>query len=222
MANVKTQRDIEKDKVKEPNIEALGRGICNLQRHIANLKSYGVPVVVAINKFNTDVDEEINFIKNNIKVPCEVCESFARGGLGAIGLAKKIIEASAHQHILTHPYDYNTNIETKMYHLAKNIYHASGVVYTPEAAEMINRITDLGYWNLPICVAKTQYSFSDNPKLLGAPENFIIEVKEVRLSAGAGFIVLVCGKIMTMPGLPPIPAAESIGLDDAYNIKGLF
>jgi formate--tetrahydrofolate ligase len=213
---------VEKDKVKEPNLDALQNGICNLQRHIKNLGTYGTPVVVAINKFNTDTDEEINFIKSHIDVPCEICESFALGGKGALKLAEEVVRASAQPYIFTRPYNYSDNIETKISDLAKNIYGAKNVVFTEEAAKMINKITDLGYWNLPICVAKTQYSFSDNAKLLGAPKDFDFEVRDVRLSAGAGFIVLICGKIMTMPGLPAVPAAENIGLDEQHNIIGLF
>ena len=213
---------VEKDRVKEPNLDALKNGICNLQRHIHNLGAYGASVVVAINKFDTDTDEEINFIKSHIDVPCEVCESFALGGKGALKLAEEVVKAIAQPYILAHPYNYSDNIETKISDLAKNIYGAKSVVFTEEAIKMINKITDLGYWNLPICVAKTQYSFSDNAKLLGAPKDFDFEVRDVRLSAGAGFIVLICGKIMTMPGLPATPAAENIGLDEQYNIIGLF
>ena len=214
---------VDKSQVTEPNIEALKAGICNLQRHIANLESYNIPVVVTINKFHTDTDDEIAYIKEHVNVPCEVCTSFARGGYGAVELAAKVLEASSRApQVMVHPYNLNDNIETKIYQLATKIYRASDVTYTQEAADMINKITDLGYWNLPICIAKTQYSFSDNAKLLGAPKDFTLEVKNVRLSAGAKFVVVICGKIMTMPGLPPTPAAENIDVDEKGNIIGIF
>lgn len=213
---------VPKDEVNQPNISALGAGICNLQKHIRNLKSYGVPVVVVINKFNNDTLAELDFIKTMIDVPCAVCDSFARGGDGAVELAKLVLENMEDNVELTRPYDTNHDIRRKIKDLTYNIYGALDVEYSPEADEMIEKIATLGYDKLPICIAKTQYSFSDDAKLLGAPNGFTMKVNEVRLSAGAGFIVVICGKIMTMPGLPKVPAANNITLDENNQIVGLF
>lgn len=215
---------VPKENVTESNEEALLKGLCNLKRHIDNLKTYNVPVIVCINKFHTDTNKEIEYIKNNINCPCAVCTSFADGGAGAEELAKLVVKCmSTEKPILNRPYDaYDNDLKSKMDRLARTIYRADNVEYSPEAEDMIQKITDLGYSNLPICVAKTQYSFSDDAKLLGAPENFTMKVNEVRLSAGAGFVVMVCGKIMTMPGLPKVPAANNISLDENNNIIGLF
>ena len=213
---------VPKDEVKNPNRTAIANGLCNLKKHIANLKSYGVPVIVTINKFNTDTDDEIDFIKANIDVPCAVCSSFADGGQGAVELAKLVVDNIQNDITLSHPYDIKDNVKQKMHDLASSVYGAIGVEYSDEALEMIDTIEDMGYGKLPICVAKTQYSFSDNAQALGAPSGFMMKVNEVRLSAGAGFVVLICGKIMTMPGLPKIPAANNITLDENNNIVGLF
>ena len=216
---------VPKDKVKEPNLEAILKGIKKLKRHVENLKSYGVPVVVCINQFDTDIGTEINWIiakMLEIGVPTIECSSFAHGGRGATDLARAVIDVIQENVVLNHPYDTNYNIKKKVFDLAQNIYHAGDVVYSPEAEKMIEKIESMGYDKLPICIAKTQYSFSDDPTLLGAPEDFTMTVNEVRLSAGAGFIVVICGKIMTMPGLPKVPAANNIGLDENDNIIGLF
>lgn len=216
---------IPKDRVHRPNLPALEQGIVNLRRHIRNLKHFGLPVVVAINKYNTDVEEEIEYIKQNAGVPCEVCESFAKGGEGAIALANEIVNTinmSPKQKYLTHAYALHDSIKIKMANLSMGIYFAGDVRYTPEADAMITKIEEMGYGHLPICVAKTQYSFSDDPILLGAPSEHIMHVNEVRLCAGAGFVVLICGTIMTMPGLPKAPAAEKIYVNDNNNIVGLF
>lgn len=215
---------VPKENVTEPNEEALLKGLSNLKRHIDNLKTYNVPVIVCVNKFYTDTNKEIAYIENNINCPCAVCTSFADGGVGAVDLAKLVVKhMSTEKPILNRPYDrYDNDLKNKMDRLAKTIYRADKVEYSPEAEDMIQKITDLGYSNLPICVAKTQYSFSDDAKLLGAPESFTMKVNEVRLSAGAGFVVMICGKIMTMPGLPKVPAANNISLDENDNIIGLF
>lgn len=215
---------VPKENVTEPNEEALLKGLSNLKRHIDNLKTYNVPVIVCINKFHTDTNKEIAYIENNINCPCAVCTSFADGGAGAEELAKLVVKhMSVEKPILNRPYDkYDNDLKNKMDRLAKTIYRADKVEYSPEAEDMIQKITDLGYSNLPICVAKTQYSFSDDAKLLGAPESFTMKVNEVRLSAGAGFVVMICGKIMTMPGLPKVPAANNISLDENDNVIGLF
>jgi formate--tetrahydrofolate ligase len=218
---------VPKDKVKEPNIEALKAGMENLRGHFNNLYSYGIPVVICINKFNTDTDEEIQCIKDNFPdVPCEVCESYAKGGAGAIDLALAVTKASNPpengMHTIYRPYDETDPIKKKIEDLATHIYRAKNVEYSPEALDMIAKIESMGYTKTPICVAKTQYSFSDNPELLGRPTGFTMHVNEVRLSAGAGFVVVICGKIMTMPGLPKAPAAENIAVNEHHNIIGLF
>ena len=214
-----------KDKVKEPNLNALKLGMDNLLRHIRNLQSTGVPVIVTINKYDTDTDDEIHYIKSHVNVPCEVCESFAHGGDGAIALAKAVsntIDITHTSKFINRPYALNETIKQKMWNLASCVYGAGLVEYSPEANAMIEKIEAMGYGNLPICVAKTQYSFSDDPTLLCAPIDFTMQVNEVRLSAGAGFIVLICGKIMTMPGLPKVPAANNIYVDSNHKIVGLF
>ncbi len=216
---------VMKDKVKEPNLVALKMGMDNLLRHIRNLQATDIPVIVTINKYNTDTDEEIEYIKNNISVPCTICESFARGGDGAVELAQVVADitnTTKPLRCLTRPYALNSTIKQKMWNLASRVYGAALVDYSPEADAMIAKIETMGYGDLPICVAKTQYSFSDDPTLLCAPLNFTMKVNEVRLSAGAGFIVLICGKIMTMPGLPKVPAAENIYVDNNNKIVGLF
>ena len=217
---------VPKDKVKEPNMEALKAGIRNLQGHLLNLKSYGIPVVICINKFNTDTQEELDFIKNFFpNVPCAVCDSFAKGGAGAIDLALEVVKATndyAGTRTICRPYDCADGIRQKVLDLAHNVYGAKDVEFSQEALDMIEQIEEMGYGQTPICVAKTQYSFSDDPTLLGRPAGFTMHVNEVRLSAGAGFVVVICGKIMTMPGLPKHPAAENIYVNDDNNIVGLF
>jgi formate--tetrahydrofolate ligase len=215
---------VPKDKVKEPNMEALKIGIANLQGHVANLKSYNIPVIICINKFNTDTPEELDYIKNFFPdIPCAICDSFSNGGEGAIDLALEVVKATdEYATPVSRPYETSDPIWKKIYDLARNIYGAEKVEFSSEALTMIKKIEDMGYGNTPICVAKTQYSFSDNQELLGRPTGFTMHVNEVRLSAGAGFVVVICGKIMTMPGLPKHPAAENIGVDDSNNIVGLF
>ena len=213
---------VSKDEVNKPNIDALCVGLANLNKHIKNLKSYGLPVVVCINKFNNDTGIELNTIINKVNCPCAVCESFALGGEGAKSLAQKVLETLEDNVTLTRPYDVNHDIKKKIFDLAHNIYGAQDIFYSEAADKMIDKIEAMGFGKLPICIAKTQYSFSDDAKLLGAPENFIMNVNEIRLSAGAGFIVVICGKIMTMPGLPKVPAANNIRLDENNEIIGLF
>lgn len=219
---------VPKDEVKEPNLGALHKGIANLKRHVKNLKSYGVPVIVCINKYDTDKTTELNWIigemcRPDIKVPCVVCDSFAQGGKGAKALAKEVLANMGDNLVtLNRPYNASDSVEKKIYDLTHNVYGAKNIEYSDAAKEMIEKIESLGYTNLPICIAKTQYSFSDDTKLLGAPEDFTMKVNEIRLSAGAGFIVVICGKIMTMPGLPKVPAANNIDLDKNNKIINLF
>ena len=219
---LKYNAGVPKDLVKKPNVKCVEYGICNLKKHIKNLKSYGVPVVVAINKFDHDTEEEIECIKSLIDVPCVVSNAYSKGGEGAIELANAVLNAIEDDVILTRPYNINDSIQKKMSDLSSKIYGATNVIYSEKAEIMIKKIAEMGYDKLPICVAKTQYSFSDNPKFLGAPSDYTMIVTDVRLSAGAGFIVIVCGKIMTMPGLPKEPAANNITLDENNEIIGLF
>jgi formate--tetrahydrofolate ligase len=216
---------VPKEAVKEPNLKALEKGICNLKRHYNNLCSYGIPVIITINKFNTDTAEEIDFIKQSFKnIPVVSCESFSRGGEGALDLARAVVDVinTIPSTEIRRPYQLWDMTPDKIKKLSQTIYGASDVQYSEQALEMFQKINDMGYGALPICVAKTQYSFSDDPNLLGTPEGFTLKVNEIRLCAGAGFIVVICGKIMTMPGLPKHPAAENIYVDNDNKIVGLF
>ncbi len=215
-----------KDNLKEENIDALKKGLANLEKHIENMKKFGLPVVVALNVFDTDTDEEINIVKNlcaKLDVLCAKSEVFAKGGEGGIELANMVLETlDKKQADYTPLYSVDMSIEDKIQTLTKQIYGGEGVIYSAKAKKQLKTLTDLGYANLPICMAKTQYSLSDNPKLLGRPEGFKINVSEVRVSAGAGFIVVQTGDIMTMPGLPKKPSAESIDILESGEIVGLF
>lgn len=217
---------VPKDELSTENIDALSKGIVNLEKHIENLKQYGVPVVVTLNQFVTDTEAELNFIKNFCEErDCDFALSqvWADGGEGGIELAKAVLrtldtkESNYHQ-----LYDYDATIEEKIETIATKIYGADGVVYSPAAARQKKTLTDLGYGNLPICMAKNQYSLSDDPKKLGRPEGFDITIREIYVNAGAGFIVALTGDIMTMPGLPKKPAAEGIDVDENGVITGLF
>ena len=206
------------------NTEAVKKGIANLEAHIKNMQQYGVPVVVAINRFGTDSEAELNIISDCCKtLGCDfaLSEVFAKGGDGGIELAHKVVEACEKPSAFKLLYDEKEPIKAKIQTVAEKIYHASGVVYTSAAEKAIRDITALGFDKLPICVAKTQYSLSDDPKLLGAPSGFEITVRDVRLSAGAGFIVVLTGEIMTMPGLPKHPAALDMDIDNRGVITGL-
>ena len=217
---------VAKEDATKPNKEALLKGLCNLKKHIINLQAYDIPVVVTINRYHTDIDEEIELARASVNAPCVQSTAFAEGGKGSLDLATAVIntiENTEKQYErLPRPYSRYDLIEEKIKDLAVNIYGAKDIVITPDAQLMIKKIYDWGFGSLPICIAKTQYSFSDDPKLLGAPEDFTMTVNEVRLSAGAGFIVVICGKIMTMPGLPKTPAAENISINKENKIVGLF
>lgn len=217
---------VAKSDLKYENVSALEKGIVNLQTHIENMKKYGVPVVVAINRFMTDTDEEIKFIEDFCEkqdVLVSLTEVFANGGNGGVDLAKKVVKTIEEKPSDFKPlYDAELPIKEKLDIIAREIYRADGVVYTKSAEKAIAEIEVLGKDKLPVCVAKTQYSLSDDQTKLGKPENFIITVRDVRLSAGAGFIVALTGDIMTMPGLSKQPAAYSIDVDTDGNIKGLF
>ncbi|MBS4786131.1 MAG: formate--tetrahydrofolate ligase [Clostridiales bacterium] len=216
---------VPKTDLSAENVDALRQGIANLEKHIENMQKFGVPVVVAINRFGTDTDAEIAALSEAMEkkgVEFSLCEHFAKGGEGAVDLAQKVV-AACEQPSRFHPiYELEQTIEEKIGTIAREIYGADGVTYSAGAKKAIRDITALGKGELPICMAKTQYSLSDNPKLLGRPTGFTIHVSEVRLSAGAGFIVALTGDIMTMPGLPKLPAANSIDVDAEGNITGLF
>ena len=217
---------VAKDELSKENLEALKKGIVNLEKHIENIKLFGVPVVVTLNHFVTDSEAEVNFIK-------EFCESrncefaiskvWEEGGKGGVELAKKILYTLENKESHFTPlYPDDMSIEDKLYTIATKIYGAKNVTYSPAAKKAIEKAKLLGYGNLPVCVAKNQYSLSDDPKKLGRPENFDINVREAYVNAGAGFVVAITGSIMTMPGLPKVPAAEAVDVDENGNIVGLF
>lgn len=217
---------VPKAELSKENTVALKNGIVNLETHIENMRKYGLPVVVAINRFATDTEAEIETIEAFCKekdVPVSLTEVFARGGEGGKELAEKVVKTSETKEAHFKPiYDEKLSIKEKLNVLAKEIYRAGDVVFTSNAEKAISEIEKLGKDKLPICVAKTQYSLSDDPQKLGSPKGFTLTVRDVRLSAGAGFIVALTGDIMTMPGLPKQPAAYKIDVDDDGNVSGLF
>ncbi len=220
---------VRKDALAEENMWALEKGIANLQTHIENMHKYHVPVIVAINRFGTDTDNEINFVEKfcaDMGVDVSMCEVYAKGGEGGRDLAEKVVETirlCADNDTKFKPlYNVESSIKDKVKTIAQEIYRADGVIYTPEAEKAIKEIEGIGYRDLPVCIAKTQYSLSDKPSLLGKPKNFNITVRDAKLSAGAGFVVIYTGNILTMPGLPKVPAALSIDCDENGNITGLF
>lgn len=213
--------------VGEPDAEALARGLANLGRHIENMARYGAPVVVAINHFHGDETAEhaavAAYCRDTFGVDAIVCRHWAEGAAGAEGLAKAVIELTqAAPPALIPLYDLNLPLKAKIEAIAAEIYRAGGVVLSPRAERDLKRFEAAGFGALPICIAKTPYSFSADESLLGAPEGFTLPVREVRLAAGAGFVAAICGEVMTMPGLPKVPAAETIHLDGEGRIEGLF
>ena len=215
-----------KDEIKNENIEALERGIHNLMKHVENLKNvYGLNVVVAINKYTHDTQKEIDFLREKLQeknVELSLVESWEKGGEGAIDLAEKIMNLTEKPSKFNYAYELEKDIKSKIKDVACKIYGATDVEYTDEALEKIKQIEELRYGNLPVCIAKTQYSLSDDQKNLECLEPFNIHVQDVILKAGAEFIVVITGKIMTMPGLPRVPSAENIDLDENGNIIGIF
>lgn len=215
-----------KEEVEKENLEALKNGIKNLNKHIENLKEkFGLNTIVAINKFPTDTVNEINLLKSELEnqgVNISLAENHQKGGEGIIDLANKVVELAEQEENFKYIYEDEDSIETKIEKVAKNIYGASGVEYSEKAIEEIRKIDEMGYSKYPVCIAKTQYSFSDDPKNLECKEEFKIHVNEIQLKAGAEFIVAITGKIMTMPGLPRVPAAENIDIDENGNIIGIF
>ncbi len=217
----------DKELLKKENLQAVKDGCRNLGKHIENMTAFGVPVVVALNKFSTDTDAEIDLIRKHVDVTgnaFSVCEGVAKGGEGAIDLATTVNEIINSRDAPTPQFIYELNepIETKITKIAKTIYGAGGVIFGKNAQDKINQYKADGYGDLPICMAKTHLSLSDDPTIKGAPKDFDITINDVRISAGAGFIYPITGKVLTMPGLPPIPAAANIDIDDEGKITGLF
>ena len=209
---------VDKENIKKENMQALEKGMNNLYKHIDNLKEkFGLNVIVAINKYNTDTNLELEFVKDKLDgkgIQSSVVESWEKGGEGATDIAKKIVQLVKKEENFKYIYDLNETIEEKINKVVTKIYGASKVNYSQKAKENIEKIEKIGYGNLPICIAKTQYSFSDDPKKLDLSEPFEFNIRNVELKAGAGFIVVLAGKIMTMPGLPKVPSAESIDIDE--------
>jgi len=223
---LKYNGNVPKEELSEENLDALKAGIANLEKHIENLHKYGVPVVVTLNSFVTDTPAEISFVKQFCEDKgCEfaLAEVWAKGGEGGLMLAQKVLDTLEHKESHFKPiYDDTLSLKEKIETVAREIYGAKGVNYSTAAAKQLQKLEELGFGKLPVCMAKTQYSLSDDPALLGRPENFDINVREIYVSAGAGFVVVLTGAVMTMPGLPKKPAAYSIDVDENGMITGLF
>ncbi|MGF6907193.1 formate--tetrahydrofolate ligase [Fusobacterium sp. PH5-44] len=208
------------------NIDALSQGIKNLDKHIENMKKYNLPVIVAINKFISDTEKELNYIKDHcekLSVPVSLCEVWEKGGNGGLDLANKVVTAiDKNKSQYSTLYSSEESIQNKINKIAKEIYGANGVEFSPSAKKMLKTINDLGFGHFPVCMSKTQKSLSDNPNLLGRPTDFTLTVNELRIAAGAGFIVAMAGDIIDMPGLPKVPSAEKIDIDNNGKISGLF
>ena len=217
---------IEKDKIQEENIEGLEKGMDNLFRHVSNIKDkFGLNVIVAINRFNSDTEAEIECLRKHLEekgVELSLVEGWAKGGEGAIDIAQKLVSLTEKEENFQYMYELNEGIKEKIEKVATKIYGAKGVVFEEKAQKEMERIEKLGYANLPVCIAKTQYSFSDDPKNLECKDEYNITIRDLELKTGAGFIVALAGKIMTMPGLPRVPAAESIDIDENGEIVGIF
>ncbi|MDY4044272.1 MAG: formate--tetrahydrofolate ligase [Marinifilaceae bacterium] len=214
------------DQLKEPNVEALKKGIGNLEKQVENMKKFNICPVVAINKFASDTEEEIAFLAEKCKeleVPMEVADVWAQGGKGAENLARLVSKVAEHCTCSMKPlYDWNWSVEEKIKTVATELYGAAAIDYTADAKADLKKVLDLGLDKLPICIAKTQKSLSDNPKLLGRPKDFVVTVRQIEIASGAGFIIPITGSIMRMPGLPETPAAEKIDIDNDGKITGLF
>ena len=223
---IKYHGGVEKEKIQEENIEGIEKGIDNLYKHIDNIKNkFGLNVIVALNKYASDTEKEIEYIKEklaNKNIELSVVEGWAKGGDGAIDIANKLVKLSQQPNEFKYIYNDSDSIKEKILKIAKNIYYAKDVKYSEEAEKQIENIEKMGYAKLPICIAKTQYSFSDDPKNLDCKDDYNINVRGVELKNGAGFVVVLAGKIMTMPGLPKVPAAESIDIDEDGETVGIF
>ena len=217
---------VAKADLNNENLEALEKGLPNLLRHVENITTvYGLPCVVAINRFPTDTEAELKLVEDKCRelgVNVALSEVWAKGGEGGIALAQEVIRLCEEPNHFTFAYDLDQSIEAKLADIVKKVYHGDGVVLTPAARKQAAELTALGFGGLPICMAKTQYSFSDDQNLLGAPEGFTVTVRNIKVSAGAGFLVALTGDIMTMPGLPKVPAAEKVDVDENGRISGLF
>ena len=227
---------VKKEEIQKENLKGLEKGLKNLFNHIENLKErFGLKVIVALNKYDTDTTQEIEFLQDKLEeknIQISIVEGWAKGGKGAIDIANKIVKETTDKEFVSdfailnkevnYIYQIEDDIKTKIQKVATKIYHSKGVIYTKEAIENIEKIEKLGYKNLPICIAKTQYSLSDDPKNLQDEGDYKINIRNVELKAGAGFIVALAGKIMTMPGLPKVPTAENIDIDDNGNCTGIF
>ena len=223
---IKYHGGVEKEKIQEENLEGLEKGMDNLYRHIYNLKNkFGLNVIVALNRYNQDTQKEIDFIEQKLKqkgIELSLVEGWVKGGEGATDIANKLVKLTEQKENLKYMYELNESIKSKIQKVATKIYGAKDVEYSEEAEKEIEKIEKLGYGDLPVCIAKTQYSFSDDAKNLECKNEYNIHVRNVELKAGAGFIVVLAGKIMTMPGLPKIPAAENIDIDKNGEIVGIF
>ena len=217
---------VPKAELNQENLEALEKGLPNLLQHVGNIKNvYGLPCVVAINAFPTDTRAELDLVEakcRELGVNVALSEVWAKGGEGGRALAQEVVRLCEEENHFQYAYDTQLPIEEKLEAIVKKIYHGDGVVLTPAAKKQVKQLTDLGFGDRPICMAKTQYSFSDDPGLLGAPQGFTVTVRNVKVSAGAGFLVALTGDIMTMPGLPKVPSAEKIDVDEDGRITGLF
>lgn len=223
---LKLHGGISLDNLEEPNLEGVKKGIENLDKHVENMLGYGLPVVVAINRFTSDTAEELKFVKEHCQgkdVDVALCNVWGEGGAGGIELANLVVKAiEEKENNFKFLYELEESLESKIEKIVRDIYGGDGVVYTLKAKKMLKTLKDTGYDNLPICVAKTQNSISDNPKLKGRPSGFTVTISELRLSAGAGFVVVMAGSILDMPGLPKKPSAELIDIDEDGVISGLF
>jgi len=224
---LKMHGGVEKDNLKKENLDALKKGLPNLEKHIKNVKKFGLELVVAINHFITDTDKEVKLVQeycSKLGIKVSLCTHWSDGGKGTEDLAKNVVEACKKNNKKDFKYLYKDEmpILKKVETIAKEIYGASGIEFDENVKEQINIIEKSGFGKFPVCIAKTQYSFSTDPKLKGAPSGHTLPIREVRLSSGAGFVVVICGAIMTMPGLPKVPAADSIKLNKKGEIEGLF
>jgi len=223
---LKMNGGVAKNDLGPENVEAVRKGCANLGRHIENMRKFGVPAVVAINHFVTDTDAEVNVVKDYVASmgsEAVLCQHWAKGSEGTTDLAEKVVEIIEGGKAAYKPlYPDEMGLLEKIDTIAKEIYRADGVSAGKKIVDQLNQWEEAGYGNLPVCMAKTQYSFTTDPNERGAPTGHTIPIREVRLSAGAGFIVAICGEIMTMPGLPSVPAAEAIHVDDAGQVQGLF
>lgn len=223
---LKYHAGVEKEKILEENVQAMSKGISNLKKHIDNLsKQFGLNVIVALNRYTTDTEKEIEYLSNKLEednIEFSLVEGWAKGGKGATDLANKIVKLAENSKELNFTYDLQDSIQDKINKVATKIYGADKVEYLEGVEEKIKKINKLGYGNLPVCIAKTQYSFSDDPKNLECKDSYNLTIRDVELKAGAGFVVVMSGKIMTMPGLPRVPAAENIDIDSEGKIVGIF